>query len=117
MKISDSLNDQLMVMAAHRYCLGRRSYIVSCCIEWISQHWDQFESNTKANLIRDTIEAIATDCAGSDIDLRSWKELVMRLYPSLYPNQITWLKQQLQHRDDYKICLEEIENNAIQTVS
>ena len=37
-EITADTNDQLMAMAAHRYCLGRRSYIVGACIEWIQGH-------------------------------------------------------------------------------
>jgi hypothetical protein len=69
MKLTKSLNDQLMIMAAHRYCLradlrhvdnvsikemlsnlavaahnyclGRQTYIVGACIEWLLANWSK----------------------------------------------------------------------------
>lgn len=70
-------NDQLMVTAAHRYCLGRASYIVSSCIEWLNAHWDQLTPKTKFVILRDTIQAIATNRAGQEIDERDWRRFVI----------------------------------------
>lgn len=72
----ENLNDQLMVMAAHRYCLGRQSYIVSSCIEFIRATWDQMERNTKLVLLRDTAEALMGGHAGSQFDVREWNRLL-----------------------------------------
>ena len=47
---------QLMVMAAHRYCLGRHSYIVPSCIEWMEAYWGLFEQNTRHVIVRDTVD-------------------------------------------------------------
>ena len=38
--MTGSLNDQLMAMAAVRYCLGRSSYIVGACVEWVRENWE-----------------------------------------------------------------------------
>lgn len=76
MKITEGINDQLMCIAAHRYCLGRASYIVGSCLEWLRAHWDQFEPNTQAVILRDTKEALAQNRAGMDIDVRGWQEFV-----------------------------------------
>ena len=68
------LNGQLMIMAAHRYCLGRESFIVNSCIEWLREWWFQFEKNTKEIIIRDTIAALMDRDAGSPtIDEPEWK--------------------------------------------
>jgi hypothetical protein len=45
-----------MVMAAHRYCLGRQSYIIPACLEWLRDHWKQFTKNTQMVMLRDTLE-------------------------------------------------------------
>jgi len=79
MKISEGTNSQLMVTAAHRYCLGRRSYIVGSCIDWIKIHWDEFTIHTKLILLRDTIEALHRNEAGDECDARGWKQLVKDL--------------------------------------
>lgn len=72
MQITDSTNDQLMCIAAHRYCLGRASYIVGSCVEWLMAHWGQLTENTRAVIVRDTKEALAAGRAGMDMDVREW---------------------------------------------
>lgn len=48
---------QLMVIAAVRYCLGRSSYIVSDCVDWLISQWSEFDHSTKAIVQRDIEEA------------------------------------------------------------
>ncbi len=66
-------NGQLMVLAAHRYCLGRQSYIVGSCIEWLKQWWVQFDRNTRNVIVRDTIGAIQMGETGSTFDNHEWR--------------------------------------------
>ncbi len=73
MTITSDMNDQLMAMAAFRYCLGRRSYIVSCCQEWLLQHWSQLDENSRHVILRDICEALADGNAGMKMDERSWR--------------------------------------------
>ena len=77
-RITPNTNDQLMVMAAHRYCLGRSSYIVSSCIEWLDRHWDQISDNTKQVVLRDTQSAVSENLAGHDFDRRAWQAFLSR---------------------------------------
>lgn len=72
MILSQSTNDQLMAMAAHRYCLGRASYIVGACIQWIPATWGQMSEGTRKNMIRDTQEALDKGYAGMEMDRRDW---------------------------------------------
>lgn len=73
----DDLNDQLMVTAAHRYCLGRQSYIVGACLQWLIDTWDQFEPNTQQVIVRDTAEALMDGHAGSPTcDVPLWKDFL-----------------------------------------
>lgn len=66
----------LMVTAAHRYCLGRQSYIVSECVEWLLEHWDSFHPSTR-KLIRDeTREAIRNGRAGMECDVDEWERFL-----------------------------------------
>lgn len=60
----ENLDDQLMVLAAHRYCLGRQSYPVGSCLNWLRETWDQFEANTKFVVLRDTYEGLHHGNAG-----------------------------------------------------
>lgn len=72
----DGMDGQLMVIAAHRYCLGRCSYIVGSCIDWLKLWWEDFEPGTKAVILRDTKEALENDRAGMECDARGWREFV-----------------------------------------
>lgn len=75
MQLEDD-TDQLMVMAAHRYCLGRRSYIVGECVRWLKQTWPQCVENTRFVILRDTIEAVLRHRAGMAIDENEWREFL-----------------------------------------
>jgi hypothetical protein len=75
---TDSINDQLMAMAMHRYCLGRSSYIVGSCIESLDDVWNQLTENTRTRILVETKEAIAEGLAGMEIDARGWQAFVDR---------------------------------------
>lgn len=72
--------DDLMAWAAVRYCLGRSSYIVSDCASWLIQHWDEFTSNTRSEILRDIEEAFRRDAEGfhslgMDCDRAEWERV------------------------------------------
>lgn len=83
----NGLNDQLMATAAHRYCLGRMSYIVSSCQEWIGRTWVEFESNTRIVMLRDTLEAIPDNNLGMEMDKRGWVETAILMYNFMTPEE------------------------------
>lgn len=96
MKITDSVNDQLMVTAAHRYCLGRRTYIVSACLEWLYATWDQFTSPTKVVMLRDTAEALMEGHAGSEtIDAPGWEAFLAWGMNQMSPEQQQGVKRRV----------------------
>lgn len=66
----------LMVTAAHRYCLGRRTYIVSQCVEWLMHNWEKFEDTTKKLIIEETQEALERNNAGDACDIDQWQSLI-----------------------------------------
>lgn len=80
--------DNLMVVAAHRYCLGRSTYIVGDCVEWLLSIWNELPDKTKAIIQRDTEEAFKRDdeeraegrefkTLGMDCDRAEWERLRM----------------------------------------
>jgi hypothetical protein len=95
----DGLNDQLMALAAFRYCLGRRSYIVGSCLQWLRDTWEQFEQNTKSVMVRDTIEALMDDRTGMEWDTQGWLEFARFRMNQLTPTQQTWIRQQVSHKN------------------
>ena len=52
---------QLMAIAAVRYCLGRQSYIVSDCVDWLEQVWATLTPETQTTIKRDVEEAFEHD--------------------------------------------------------
>lgn len=105
MIITKSTTDQLMAMAAFRYCLGRQSYIVGACIEWIRDIWNQLDKNSQFVMLRDTIEALQRDKAGADMDKMGWHDLAKWMWaqiePDLHSNAM--LHQNLAHRGIYNV--------------
>ena len=74
----------LMATAAVRYCLGRSSYIVGDCVDWLVANWQAFSPNCRAIVVRDLQEAMRRDDEarergdqylplGMDMDRREWE--------------------------------------------
>lgn len=111
---SGSTNDQLMCMAAFRYCLGRQSYIVGSCIDWLHDTWNQFEINTKFVILRDTIEALMDGQAGSPTYAGSaWLGFLREKYSELSFDEQYKLKQAVEWKKgiwpldpEFKYCPE-----------
>lgn len=66
----------IFITAAHRYCLGRRTYIVNMCVSWLKSIWDKIEPETKKRILIETQEAIDKELAGDECDVDAWKSLV-----------------------------------------
>lgn len=79
-------HDHLMVIAAFRYCLGRMTYIVGDCADWLIKTWPLLSDQTKAIIKRDLEEAFARDdedreagrdckALGHDCDRSEWSRV------------------------------------------
>ncbi len=85
-KCSNKINDiiykpewgyhNLMVIAAFRYCLGRRTYIVSSCVDWLVKYWDDIDPNTRSIIVEETKKAIDNGDSGDFFDTGSWQQLL-----------------------------------------
>ncbi len=71
---------------AFRYCLGRMTYAVSDCTEWLVSQWQSLDEHAKAIIRRDLEEAIKADDEdrkegqtakrlGMDMDRREWERV------------------------------------------
>jgi len=77
-------DDQLMAMAAFRYCLGRQTYMVGACLDWLNRTWTQFDRNTKRTIVRDIVAALMRGEAGHPtIDAPHWKSFAERAWEQL----------------------------------
>lgn len=76
----------LMVTAAFRYCLGRQTYIVGACADWIVENWKRFPEGPRAVIQRDLEEEFKRDDQarahgedykplGWDCDRRDWERV------------------------------------------
>lgn len=77
--------DQLMVVAAVRYCLGRSNYIVGDCADWLLKVWPALDKSTQLIIARDVEDAFKRDAQdqahgrlpalGMDIDRIQWQRV------------------------------------------
>ena len=83
-------HDHLMVIAATRYCLGRMTYIVSDCADWLIKIWPLLSPSTQMIVRADIEEAFSRDdddrehgrtykALGHDCDRHQWAR-VRRLW-------------------------------------
>ena len=74
---------ELMAIAAVRYCLGRRSYIVGDCADWLIEVWTELNQRTRSTIQQDIEKAFSDDdearelCTqhfplGMDMDRAEW---------------------------------------------
>lgn len=92
MQLTHSTNDQLMAIAAPRYCLDRRSYIVGACLEWLREIWPQLTANSQNVILRDTIEALRDGLAGDGCDVRGWTEAAQWMWNQMCAEQRKWVQ-------------------------
>ena len=85
------------MIAAHRYCLGRRSYIVSSCIDWLQACWPLAEQGTRRVILRDTAEAFHDETAGSEMDAKLWKRFLAFGVQQLSHQEQDTLIQTIEH--------------------
>lgn len=60
----------LMAIAAFRYCLGRMSYIVGDCADWLIEQWANIGKNAQNVIRRDLEEAFEKDGQNVGSDYR-----------------------------------------------
>ena len=78
--------DDMMAIAAVRYCIGRMTYITGDCGEWLLQQWPNIRPSARAVIQRDIDEAFARDDEaresgdsyrplGCDCDRAEWQKV------------------------------------------
>lgn len=85
--------DHQAAVWAVRYCLGRMTYVVGSCVEWLIWVWPDLNEDARSIIKRDIEEAFAEDDRaragepggyrrlGMDMDRREW-ERVRKLWSS-----------------------------------
>jgi hypothetical protein len=78
--------NDLMVVAAFRYCCGRQTYIVSVCANWLIEVWPMLSDHMRAVIKRDLEEEFVRDDQarasnesykplGWDCDRKEWERV------------------------------------------
>ena len=65
--------DDLIVVSAFRYALGRMTYVTGSTSEWLLRYWDRLSPPTQALIVREIQEAAARDGLGWDCDKQAWE--------------------------------------------
>ena len=68
-----------LLLCAFRYCLGRRSYIVSSMTSHLGDVWDEISPNFQNMIRREIDEAIDKDYVGDKCDRDSWLDLLEKV--------------------------------------
>lgn len=67
---------EFLVIAALRYCIGRRTYAPSLVTDWVMRHWPKFSDNLKAIVRQDMKAEIAIwercSSLGDPCDVKTW---------------------------------------------
>ena len=83
-------DSNMMVICAFRYCLGRRTYVVGDCVDWLIHIWPQLNTHSRFIIERDLREEIARDDRsresgsdylplGMDCDREDWLRLLRHI--------------------------------------
>ena len=70
--------DDLMVISAFRYSLGRASYVVGACVDWIITYWPKLQGNTRRLIVREIKEAFKKGAYGMEMDKKAWQMVLER---------------------------------------
>lgn len=70
-----------MAVCAFRYCVGRQSYAVGACIDWLKANWERIRPSERAVIVRDLEEEFAREprlryLGDPRIDEPRWREFL-----------------------------------------
>jgi len=68
--------DDIVLVCAFRYALGRRSYITGWISDEIIRCWDELSIKFQMIIQKEIEEAIKDEYAGEHIDVLSWKRIL-----------------------------------------
>mgnify|MGYP001774438615 CR=1 FL=1 len=72
----DHPDDELVLIAAFRYALGRATYMPSVVAGTLLRLWPQLSQNTRSLIHKEIAEALAHDRAGHPCDIATWSTLL-----------------------------------------
>lgn len=82
-----TIDNHLLVtflIQSFRYCLGRRTYAVSECVEVLHLYWHKLPYFLQKQIHDDIKESIESNYAGDECDKQTWTRLLkLELKPSI----------------------------------
>lgn len=64
--------NDFMVIAGFRYCLGRRTYAVEICADWLIEQWPNFKENIRGAIKRELEQEFSRDDIARDRNDDYW---------------------------------------------
>lgn len=71
----DSQTDS-MIFYAFRYCLGRQTYAVQDCADYLRRNWPRLNEFTRALIKKEINDAFMRNRYGSEIDRKQWQGIL-----------------------------------------
>jgi len=72
-------NDQLVLICAFRYALGRATYVPSMIAEELESNWKEFDPWQQEQILDDIDKAVKLGYAGMDCDSKMWADFARRV--------------------------------------
>jgi len=72
-----NVDNQITLMCAVRYALGRKTYAVSCVSNVLIDCWDALNKSNKERIVEEIKEAIKKEEAGMECDVRNWQRILL----------------------------------------
>lgn len=66
----------VLLLNSFRYCLGRKTYAVSECVDMLVEYWRHLPLQWQAQIKTDISRAIADGNAGMEMDIAEWKKIL-----------------------------------------
>ena len=75
--IDSDLHSQVMAVAAFRYCIRRRTFMVKMCVAWLTENWPGVEAGGRLTILKEIREALDADWDTDDEDVRrQWESFL-----------------------------------------
>lgn len=71
-----SHHHHLVTLAAFRYALRRRSYIVGEIVDWLIEYWGEIPQETLNIILTETEEAVMISSCGDQCDQAEWERFL-----------------------------------------
>lgn len=67
-----------MIFWAFRYCLGRSTFAVMDCVDYLLLYWDRIEPRVRKNIVEEIFKACEKGDCGMEQDKSQWHRVLAR---------------------------------------